>query len=91
MPVGAAVCETAKFVLLTLLVALHHCYCCPNSSKQQVHTDCPVDLVLANAGIVAAASPGSSSSSAGVAALADNLWAAAHTNIMGERCHQQQY
>ncbi|WIA12869.1 hypothetical protein OEZ85_006492 [Tetradesmus obliquus] len=49
----------------------------------QVHTDCPVDLVLANAGIVAAASPGSSSSSAGVAALADNLWAAAHTNIMG--------
>jgi hypothetical protein len=44
-----------------------------------------VDLVLANAGIVAAAAPGSSSSSAGIASLADNLWVAAHTNIMGER------
>jgi hypothetical protein len=54
--------------------------------SHQVHTDCPIDLVLANAGIIAAAPPGSSSSSAGIAALADNLWIAAHTNIMGERC-----
>jgi hypothetical protein len=60
-------------------------YCLVRSAvRRQVHTDCPVDLVLANAGIVAAAPPGSSSSSAGVASLAENLWVAAHTNIMGE-------
>jgi hypothetical protein len=56
------------------------------SCSHQVHTDCPIDLVLANAGIIAAAPPGSSSSSTGVAALADNLWNAAHTNIMGMHC-----
>ncbi|KAF6254443.1 hypothetical protein COO60DRAFT_1665217 [Scenedesmus sp. NREL 46B-D3] len=49
----------------------------------QAHAECPVDLVLAIAGIVAAAPPVSISSSAGVASLADNLWIAAHTNIMG--------